>query len=177
MEMIVLVGPMGAGKSTAASFLANEYSGQVLSFTQAVFSPILGILDIEPTRSAFQGLGESLMAWPGEEALVHALLATWDHQRVAILDDVRYLRTLRLVSDKVTSASTLYIDCPDDIRYQRLSYRNGLSSWDDFATASARSTEQEIAALRHHAQYVVANDTEFDVFLDRLRRCFSAEGE
>jgi dephospho-CoA kinase len=164
VDVVVLCGPMGAGKSTAARILAEQTRAQSLSFTSAVFTPVLQALQIDPSRAAFQGLGQALMSWPGEEQLVRALLARWDKSQLLVLDDVRYRHTLDLVIQEAESVFVLYINCPDGTRFTRLQVRDQLSSRDEFRRISARATEREIASLRGYADAVILNDGSLDEF-------------
>jgi dephospho-CoA kinase len=171
VEVIVLCGPMGAGKSTAARHLESVLDAQVLSFTSAVFRPVLVALDIEPGREAYQNVGEWLMKWPGEEQLVAALLSHWDPLRRVILDDVRYSRTLELVRSAASGkAMTLFLDCPGAVRYERLRRRDGVASAEEFNDAMSRSTELDVENLRAAAEHVITNDRSLEEFQAALGR-------
>lgn len=170
MEVIVLCGPMGAGKSTAARYIAERLNGQILSFTGGIFTPILKVLGLAPSREAFQGLGEVLMQWPGEAPLVEALLRQGTPGRRLIFDDVRYGRTLELVRRAADTAVVLYVDADPAVRLQRLQRRDGMSDRAEFMIASQRSTENQIESLAEEASAIVRNNGSLKEFYDQVAR-------
>jgi dephospho-CoA kinase len=108
------------------------------------------------------------MRWPGEDQLVAALLSRWDRGRLLILDDVRYLHTLDLVVAASEQVVTIFIDCPDSIRFERLRLRDGLIDQEEFGAAASRRTEGEIGRLESRASSVLVNDGALKAFRAKL---------
>jgi dephospho-CoA kinase len=168
MDVVVFCGKMGAGKSTAAQHLSTSFGLPTLSFTKAVFNPILQVLRVEPSRASYQEIGKVLASWPGERQLLTALLAESEGNSTVVLDDVRYKMTGQTVRSLAERSIFIYVEASFEERYSRLKRRDGVTSMTDQRLVESAPTESQIDELREFADVVVINEHAADDFLQRI---------
>lgn len=180
MPVILLLGPAGSGKDTAARALADRYGGTVYHLAD----PIRQVLDtpvwhamlarqiaagehpVWVRRRAMQAVGDSFRALH-HHALVDALIAqaTQNHTRVVIVPDVRLPEELAQFRACWPQTLTIYCETPDAERRIRLTARDGAPL---DGHSSQHVTESAVVTLRDQADWVWRNGATWELAWDRL---------
>lgn len=168
MRPILLAGPAGSGKDTAARMLAGEFGVAI----HHLADPIIATLDtpawqdvmnrligegVAPgavLRRAKQIVGDAFRAMD-IDALVNALVARAKTNAPAVVvPDVRLWSEWTRFRTLWPDALLVYCHTPDTIRMQRLRERDGAMLGED---AGQHRTEQEVRLLREFADWVWDN--------------------
>lgn len=176
--VLVLAGSIGAGKSTAARYLAAHYRIEHRSFVQTIWVPILNERGLEVTRENLQHLGIELIRERGPARLVDELFDRLDATTSYAIDDVRSPSVFEYAKARLPECLLLYLDTSFDARYPRLQQRDGVVSVDEQRAAERMPTELGIEGLRGYAAFTVVNDgsqQEFEAALDVVARSLGLE--
>jgi dephospho-CoA kinase len=163
-DTLVLTGGLGAGKSTAARYIAGIHGFQRLSFVEEIWRPILRQRGVLECRSSLQQLGIELMRDVGAERLVLDLLARANGGAPVVIDDVRRADVLAIIRGLRPSTLHLHIVADFDVRYPRLVARDGVRSLDEQRTAESVETEVTIPELEGIADEIVVNAGDLAAF-------------
>lgn len=155
--LVAIAGPMGSGKTSIASALAETLKGRRISFGEAVRAEALR-RSLPVDRKGLQDFGESLIreGWPRFIELVFVDIS--EEISVVVVDGVRHhdaLAALRAASDK-RRLILLYIHADADVRRKRLASRDSMTAV-EFDSANAHPNEREVHSLRALAEIVVDN--------------------
>lgn len=167
-DVFVITGSLGAGKTTAASYISQKYGYQHLSFVDEIWKPILAERKIEVSRVNLQKLGIELMSNWGPEKIVCTLLAKADPTKTIIMDDVRRLDVVDIIRKHCRKVFLVYIDADFDMRYPRLVKRDNISSMEEQRQAESVETETTIIDIKNHADYIILNHGDINLFYSDL---------
>lgn len=168
--VLVLSGPVGAGKSTLAERLADAYGGQVIS-THALLTRALGDKAIEE-RGALQAAGERLDrrtkgAWVRDEARQE--IEALPQDSFIIIDAVRIRSQLDKIRESYGRRVVhLHLRAPEDVLTERYADRTKTPKFKElgsYAEVQANRTERNVRTLERDADIVIdtARCTETDV--------------
>jgi adenylate kinase family enzyme len=155
---IVLIGAVASGKSTIARLLSTELSWPVYSFGAYVRDQAKRHC-IPPHRAELERFGSSLIATRGHDNFLRDVLGTHVSYNPFILEGVRHVDMLRAVKRCYSSALSIYLEVPTDLRYQRWRLREGFADdtasralFDDIAEGEV---ERYVSALIYAADHIV----------------------
>lgn len=167
VSAIVVSGELGAGKSTAAKYLASSSGFEHLSFVERLWLPVLAERGIEPSRHSLQQLGIELVERVGIERLVDQLMATRNSTKV-VIDDARRRDVVDRLRELVDVLVHVHLVADFDTRFPRLVERDGVRSESEQRRAETVSTETTIADLQPIADHVIHNTGSLEDLYARL---------
>jgi dephospho-CoA kinase len=171
--VIGIAGRMGAGKTTAARYVAAKYAFQYLRYSQVLSDWMT--LDPE-SKSDLQEAGWKVMAEGAQAELNRRLIANVKAQTNAVVDGLRHRIDYESLKDSFAhSFHLLYIDTPREERWKRLRARGVYANPEDFDLADSHPVEQQIGSLRAYAALIIPNEGSLQdlyVALDRAIRDF-----
>jgi adenylosuccinate synthase len=158
--VLVLSGPVGAGKTTLAQRLAEGYGGHVIS-THALLTSRLGDKAIEE-RGALQLAGERLDrqtkgAWVRDEA--RSQIESLPQDSFIIIDSVRVKSQLDQIRESYGRRVVhLHLRAPEDVLTRRYADRTGTAQFKElksYAEVQANRTERNVRKLERDADIVI----------------------
>lgn len=161
MPDIAFIGPMGCGKTTAASLIEEERGYERMGFASTL-KAIAGILWHTPTREQLQELGVKVRsidenAWAN---VCFRNIAEHSEDRITI-DDCRFPNEYWGLKER--SFVFVRINAPEEDRIDRLF---AIGRIEDRSQLEHES-EQHVADFA--ADYTIDNDATPEVFADRVR--------
>jgi dephospho-CoA kinase len=165
---IILTGDLGAGKSTAAHYIATRYRYQHLSFVEKIWKPLLQQRNLPFTRSNLQLLGIELMNNKGPQEIVQLLLHQADPNRDIVIDDVRRKDVVEIFKEKCNKIFVIYLQADFETRYIRLVERDNVKSRKEQQQAEQVETETTIHELEGIADIVIKNVGNINDFYKQL---------
>jgi len=115
-KIIGLIGPIRAGKSTAAKILAEKYGYKIASNSE-ILSKILENLEMESSRENLGKLGNSIFKVLGNDIIAHYRLANLDTSPI-IIDGIRYKEEIKTYSQESTF-KTIGVMADEQSRFER----------------------------------------------------------
>jgi len=164
---IGISGPIGAGKTTAAKYLAATYG---LSYLR--YGEILAEMSPEPTpdRQSLREFGWNIMSGGLQSSLNQKLLSKIESEINWVVDGLRHPIDFETLSNR-PPFYLLYIDASPQIRWQRLSSRDKAMTWEEFDATEAHPVESHLPVLKEKAYRTLLNEghmTEFHAQLDAV---------
>lgn len=170
-SMVLVAGPVRAGKSTLARDIAERLGGMLVGFGDAVRQRTLA-LGLPAERASWQEVGER---WVDEdsEGLCDTVLAPIAGQALVVVDGVRHRHVYDLLRARAAGRRVVlvYVDADAGTRRKRLA-RDGIGA---AATERvlAHSTETELPWLRSAADIVADGTSSAEQVLAALRALIS----
>lgn len=115
-EIIGLVGPIRAGKTTVTKYLADEY-GYIIASNSEILKTILIDMGIEHTRDNLGMLGNSIFSIFGNDLIARYRVENLQRGRI-VVDGIRYTEELSRYRD-ATGFKLLGVQASDDTRFIR----------------------------------------------------------
>lgn len=115
-KIIALIGPIRAGKSTAARILAEKY-GYTIASNSAILSAILENLGLNSSRENLGKLGDSIFKVLGNDIIAHYRMANL-HRGGIIIDGVRYKEEIYTYSQE-PSFKMIGVTADEQSRFER----------------------------------------------------------
>lgn len=153
---VVVSGGLGAGKTTAATYMCDKHGFEHLSFVDRIWLPILAERGIEATRSSLQTLGIELVERIGINGLVDQLLEGRRTSKV-VIDDARRPDVVEAIRARIPKVFHVHVEADFETRYPRLERRDGVTSRQEQAAAELVATETTIESMAPIADEVVVN--------------------
>jgi dephospho-CoA kinase len=171
---IGFTGRIGAGKTSAARYLEEAYGFQYVRYSQVLAE----WMNADPgSKADLQIAGWAVMGGGAQIELSRKLVAKLEPARNHAVDGLRHQMDYDTLRNTFTSSFFLiYIDCPPDLRWQRLNRTSRYRTREDFEAAEAHPVEQHIDELRPKATAVIQNSgtigdlyVELNNTLERIR--------
>lgn len=164
---IGITGPTGAGKTTAAKYLAATHG---LSYLR--YSEVLAEMSPKPTpdRQTLREFGSDIMSRGMQSKLNQKLLSKMQSGINYVIDGLRHPIDLEMLSTR-PSFYLLYIDASPQIRWQRLRSRDKSMTWEEFSALEKHPVESYLPILKVKTYKTLLNEahmTEFHTDLDAL---------
>jgi dephospho-CoA kinase len=164
---IGITGPTGAGKTTAAKYLASTYG---LSYLR--YSEVLSEMSPEPTpdRQTLREFGLDIMSRGMQSTLNQKLLTKMQSGINYVIDGLRHPIDFDTLSTR-PPFYLLYIDASPQIRWQRLISRDKSKTWEEFSAIDKQLVESYLPILKEKAYKTLLNEghmTEFHADLDAV---------
>jgi len=171
---IGFTGRIGAGKTSAARYLEEAYGFQYVRYSQVLAEWQATGPD---AKNELQQVGWEVMAGGAQIELNRKLVARLEPARDHAVDGLRHQIDYDTLRNTFTSSFFLiYIDCPPDLRWQRLNLTSRYRTRQDFEAADAHAVEQHIDELRPKASAIIQNPgtigdlyAELNSTLERIR--------
>ena len=146
---VVICGPIGSGKSTAAAYVASEFGLKVVSFG-AYVRLISEKAGSPSTREALQDSGDSLFRSMGPSGLLRAVLeyAGIENHDSVVFDGVRHSEVLTEIRKSAEATTAVFLQVSTEERHRR--YNSRLSygiSLDAFKIMESHPVEAKINNL------------------------------
>lgn len=157
-KIIGLVGPIRAGKSTAAQILSEQY-GYSIASNSALLSAILRNMDIDPTRANLSKLGDSMFKVLGNEIIARFRLAHLASGPI-IIDGIRYHEEIAVYSTE-PSFKLIGIIANEQTRFDRALTDNSMKDSNiersAFSQLSNARSEREVLSLLKKCDFIIKN--------------------
>ena len=163
IRIVVLSGPVGAGKSTLGRALASHYDAAYVRTQQLMRDHADDhSVDLPAERRALQQYGDKLDretngGWVAEA--VSATLARLESsQRLVIVDAVRRLDQIQALRDAFPRVDHIHVSAPEavlDTRYRERGHSSGLTELSSYAEVAQNETESEVNLLASDADVAI----------------------
>jgi dephospho-CoA kinase len=166
---IGISGPIGAGKTTAAKYLAATYG---LSYLR--YSEVLAEISPQPAsdRKTLREFGWDIMSRGRQGALNQKLLSKMQSGINYVVDGLRHPIDFETLSTR-PPFYLLYLDASPHIRWQRLSSRDISRTWEEFLAVEKHPVESYLPIFKEKAYKTLRNEgpiTNFHADLDTVFR-------
>jgi dephospho-CoA kinase len=166
---IGISGPIGAGKTTAAEYLAVTYGFSYLRYSEV----LAGMLpESTPNRQTLREFGWNIMAGGMQWSLNQKLLSNMQSGINYAVDGLRHPTDLEALSTR-PPFYLLYVDATPLTRWQRLSARDTAMTWKEFSALEKHPVESQLPILKEKAYKSLPNEGRMTEFHEELDAVFS----
>ena len=172
--IIAITGPLGAGKDTAAEYLAQKMNGVHVSGGD-VLREMLQSLGLEPKKAALGDFGTFLRTHYGQDAVTNQIQRKGESSVHLIASGFR--SPVEAESWKQRGATILYISAPDTLRHTRVGMRgrdhdtftqDDLKKLDQQEFASMAAMAENLTVVKDMADAIVENDGTIEGLYEKL---------
>jgi dephospho-CoA kinase len=159
-----LAGHIGAGKTSAATYLIHKYGFQYRRYSQVLDEWISGSAS---NRDRLQQIGWDVMAGGLQAELNARVIAGIDRSISAAVDGLRHLVDFESLSATLgVSFQMIFLDARQEHRFERLQSR--FSTLAAFHTVDSHPVEAHIDDLRALASITLTNDDSLEHLYQQL---------
>jgi dephospho-CoA kinase len=164
--VIGIAGRIGAGKTSAATYLSSKHGFQYLRYSQ-VLSEWLAKDSVKKSR--LQEIGWEVMNGGMQVELNRRLIAQIKLDTDAAVDGLRHPTDRESLADSFAGSFRLvYIESPAKQRWEHLKGRGRYADFASFQTADSHPVEQQIEKLRSGASRVLVNESSLEILYSTL---------
>lgn len=172
--VIGITGPLGAGKDTAADYIAEKINGRHVSGGD-ILREMLQTLGLEPKKSALGDFGTFLRTHYGGDFITNKYYENISDEQHLIANGFRSV--VEAKGHKAHGALIVYIDAPDAVRHARIGtrgrthdsvYADDLKRLDKQEHASTAAMAENLGAVKHLADVTIVNDGSLEELHARL---------
>ena len=172
-KVIGLVGPIRAGKTTAARIISKCYGYSIASNSEILLA-ILSHMGIEATRPNLTKLGDSLFKVLGNEIIGRFRLANLADGPI-IIDGIRYREEVELYSSE-PSFKLIGISADENSRFARAAVAaslkdTGLDRY-IFSNLSKARSEMQVPSLLEKCDAIIENTGSIEAYETRVHEVF-----
>ena len=175
--VIGIAGRIGAGKTSAATYLSSKHGFQYLRYSRVLADWLA--TDIA-NKARLQEIGWEVMAGGKQSELNRRLIAQINPHVDAAIDGLRHPIDRDSLTDSFPESFHLvYIESPSKLRWEHLKGRSRYVDFASFQAADAHPVEQQIEALKTSTARVLKNESSLDDLyaeLDTAIQEFRKEG-
>jgi len=176
--VVGIAGRIGAGKTSAATYLSSKHGFQYLRYSQVLSE---WFANDSENKSRLQEIGWEVMAGGMQSELNRRLIAQIKPHVDAAVDGLRHPVDHESLRDSFPGSFHLvYIESPSKVRWERLKGRGRYADHGSFQAADSHPVEQQIEALRASAARVLKNEYSLEALyaeLDKAIQEFRKEGQ
>lgn len=160
--VIGITGRIGSGKTTVGKYLNSRHGFQYLRY-----SAVLAKWRAKDSQARLQEIGWEVMAGGMQAELNRRLIAQITPGGDVAVDGLRHPLDYESLKKQLSpSFKLLYLDSPQEQRFERLNRRGKYPDWNSFEAADSHPVEQQIESLRANAALVIQNQSSFqDLYL------------
>ena len=151
---IGISGPIGAGKTTAAKYLAATYGLSYLRYSE-VLAEISS--ELAPDRETLREFGWDIMSGGLQLTLNQKLLSKMQNGINYVIDGLRHPIDFDTLSTR-SPFYLLYLDASAQIRSQRLNSREKSKTWEEFLAVEKHPVESYLPILEERAYKILRNE-------------------
>lgn len=172
--IIAITGPLGAGKDTAAEYLAEKMNGVHVSGGDVLREMIVS-LGLEPKKAALGDFGTFLRTHYGQDAVTKQIQRKGASSEHLVASGFR--SPVEAESWKERGAIILYISAPDTLRHTRVGTRgrdhdtftqDDLKKLDQQEFASRAAMAENLTVVKDMADATVENDGSIEELYAKL---------
>jgi dephospho-CoA kinase len=168
--IVGITGRIGAGKTSAARHLEANHRFKYLRYSQVLSE---WLAKCPGGKQQLQVIGWEVMDGGKQSELNSRLIAQIDAQSDHVIDGLRHpIDFHSLKAAFPSSFHLLYIDCPLEVRWKRLSAR--FPTFDEFIRADSHPVEGNIDVLKSFADRVLTANRSMQEFTSALDQVVAA---
>lgn len=155
--IIGITGRIGSGKTTVGRYLESSYGFQYLRY-----SAVLANWQSQDSESKdhLQKIGWEVMAGGMQAELNRRLVEQILPGREVAVDGLRHPLDYETLQNTFhASFHLIFIDCPPQLRFERLNRRGKYADFNTFHASDFHPVEQNIDSLRAQAALVIHNES------------------
>jgi dephospho-CoA kinase len=165
---IGISGPIGAGKTTAAKYIAHAYALSYLRYSEVLAEMSVGP---PPNRQSLRQSGWEIMSHGLQSSVNQKLLSKIECNVDYVIDGLRHPIDYESLQNR-PPFFLLYIDASPEIRWQRLKSRDELRTWEQFSRADTHPVESYLPILKEKAYKILQNEGSIPKFHAQLDATF-----
>jgi dephospho-CoA kinase len=175
--VIGITGRIGAGKTSAGEYLKSKHGFQYLRYSQVLAD---WRANNAGSQACLQDIGWEVMSTGVQNELNRRLIVQVGSEGDVVIDGLRHpIDFESLKSAFGPSFRLLYLDSPQEARWDRKRVKEKYGSLEAFRRADSHPVEQQIESLRTRAALVIRNEgslEDFHAALDETVRGFRRAG-
>jgi dephospho-CoA kinase len=162
-----ITGPIGAGKTSTGCFLEKDYGFKYLRYSQVLSE---WKLEDPNAKDRLQTIGWEIMGGGLQKELNSRLISKIEPNCNYAIDGLRHLIDYESLRHEFGSHfELLFIDSPQELRWQRKKTKPRFSSYQEFQASDSHPVEQHINDLRRYAAVVIDNTGSIEELYSKLR--------
>ena len=153
--VIGVTGLLGAGKTTAAQYLASQYAFNYIRYSQVLAD---WFNESPDGKSQLQIIGWEVMSGGQQAELNRRLISRMSRDRNWSVDGLRDpLDYQSLKNSFASNFRLIYIECPQQDRWLRLQRKSRFNTFEEFSEGDGHPVERKIPMLKQFADICITN--------------------